>query len=300
MLGGEGDGPGEFRTPTGVFETSDGDLAVSESYPPRVHWFDPSGTYVGSVSVDGPAEAAARSAPTLGQWSVLPDRTALVHVWSFPMPGDASGETHTLIRATHGVGGAGRPDTLVEWTVASLTADPGGEVKLIAARPQWAAGPDSVSWWTPADRYEMRAFGSAGEIVRTVVLEREPVRIDRALQSEIEQFFLRSAGSGPAAAAEMERVLERATWPERLPGVARLWVAWPSGRLFAAPYLPGLFREPPVMRLDVFEPDGGFAGWMDLPAGFSPRRFAADRVYGVLTDELGMEVAAHFRLAAPE
>ena len=54
------------------------------------------------------------------------------------------------------------------------------------------------------------------------------------------------------------------------------------------------------MRLDVFEPDGSYVGRLDLPGGFTPRRFAAGAVYGVATDRLDVSYAVRYRLQEPK
>lgn len=98
----------------------------------------------------------------------------------------------------------------------------------------------------------------------------------------------------------MAGLLDRAIWPESLPRVARLWVSIPRGRVFAARYDEGLFDDPVHMRLDVFEPDGSYRGRLDLPGGFTPRRFMKGSVYGVARDELDVSYALRYRLMEPQ
>ena len=98
----------------------------------------------------------------------------------------------------------------------------------------------------------------------------------------------------------MAGLIERASWPESLPHVAKLWVSLPRGRVFAARYEEGLYDDPPSMRVDIFEPDGSYEGRLDLPGGFSPRRFAEGAVFGVASDELDVSYAVRYRLQPPE
>jgi hypothetical protein len=135
---------------------------------------------------------------------------------------------------------------------------------------------------------------------RIVRIPGDGVPIDDALRSRVEAYMLRLQGPGPGGNAAMAGLLERASWPESLPRVARLWVSIPHGRVFSARYEAGLFDDPPTMRVDVFEPDGSYVGRLDLPGGFTPRRFAAGAVYGVATDRLDVSYAVRYRLQEPK
>ena len=99
QVGGSGEGPGELGNPTGVFELQDGRIAVTESYPPALHWYDSQGTYLETVYTSrGESGDGNGSPPPLGQWSVMPDGEAFVHLWSIPMPGAGPDVRHSLLR----------------------------------------------------------------------------------------------------------------------------------------------------------------------------------------------------------
>lgn len=302
QISGPGAGPGELGNPTGVFEADDGRIAVTESYPPALHWFDSQGSFQETNYASGTRTGKVNgSPPPLGQWKVLPNGEAFVHLWSFPMPGTGSNVLHSLV-GTPAAAAAGTPvaDTLLQWNVEAASPDPMAEVKLIQAQPSWAIGAGPVIWWTPGDPYELRAFASDGELERIIRVPGDGVRLDDALRSRIEAYMLGLQGPGPGGNAAMAGLLERANWPESLPRVARLWVSIPHGRVFSARYEAGLFDDPPTMRLDVFEPDGSYVGRLDLPGGFTPRRFAAGAVYGVATDRLDVSYAVRYRLQEPK
>lgn len=301
QFGGEGEGPGELGNPTGVFEAEDGRIAVTESYPPAVHWFDSQGSYLETLYTSSIAGGKGSGAPPpLGQWTVMPDGEAFVHLWSIPMPGGGPHVLHSLVRTSSGARGSPVPDTLLQWNVEAVSADPMAEVKLIQVHPQWAIGPGSTLWWTPGDPYELRAYTSDGALERIVRVPGSGVRLDDALRSKIESYLLRLRGAGPGGNSVMAGLIERASWPESLPRVAKLWVSIPGGRLFVARYGEGLYDDPPSMVVDIFAPDGHYAGRLDLPGGFSPRRFAKGAVYGVSSDELEVSYAVRYRLQPPE
>lgn len=300
-IGGEGEGPGELGNPTGVFEAEDGRIALAESYPPALHWFDPQGSYLETVYTSSiPGGKGSGSPPPLGQWSVMPDGEAFVHLWSIPMPGAGPDVRHSLLRIPAAGDGTPVADTLLQWNVEAVSPDPMTELKLVQAQPLWAIGAGPVIWWTPGDPYELRGFTSGGELERIVEVPGTGVLLDTALRSKIKAYMLRLQAPGSGGNAVMAGLLDRAIWPESLPRVARLWASIPRGRVFVARYDEGLFDDPLQMRLDVFEPDGSYRGRLDLPGGFTPRRFVNGAVYGVARDELDVNYAVRYRLLEPE
>ena len=300
-IGGPGEGPGELGNPTGVFEVDDGRIAVTESYPPALHWFDALGSHLETVYTANPLSGeGSGSPPPLGEWKVMPDGESFVHLWSIPLPGGGQRVLHSLVRTSAEAGGSPVADTLLQWNVEAVSADPMAEVKLIQVHPRWAIGAGSTLWWTPGDPYELRAYASNGNLERIVRVPGDGVRLDDALRSKIESYLLRLQGPGPGGNLIMAGLIERASWPESLPQVAKLWVSIPRGRVFAARYQEGLYDDPPSMVVDIFEPDGSYAGRLDLPGGFSPRRFAEGAVYGVASDELDVSYAVRYKLQPPE
>jgi len=90
-FGGEGEGPGEFRRPAAVTPLSDGRVAVSEGFPPVLHWLTIGGEFVGSTRLPSARdEAAMRTVGTFGAWQVSPAGRAFVQVQVFD-PGAEDG-----------------------------------------------------------------------------------------------------------------------------------------------------------------------------------------------------------------
>ena len=300
-IGGAGEGPGELGNPTGVFEADDGRIAVTESYPPALHWFDSKGSYLETVyTSSAPGGVGGGSPPPLGTWMVMPDGDAFVHLWSIPMPGAGPEVRHSLLRIPAADDGRPVADSLLEWDVEVASPDPMAELKLVQAQPVWAVGTGPVIWWTPGDPYELRRFTSGGHLERIVEVPGDGVQLDDALRSKIKAYMLRLQSPGSGGYSVMSGMLDRAIWPESLPRVARLWVSDPRGRVFAARYDEGLFDDPLHMRIDVFDPDGSYEGRLDLPGGFTPRRFVQGAVYGVARDELDVSYAVRYQLLEPE
>jgi hypothetical protein len=301
-FGRKGEGPGELRNPSRVSETTRGRIAITEAFPPVLHWFEADGSFRETVRVEASRnEEGTRSLPVLAEWWVGPDGTPFADVFAVPMPGREPRVRHSIIRLGGESSGAGVPDTLVRWSVPAPPTDPTADVEMVATTPQWSVGPGPVIWWTPGSPYELRSYGSAGELLVVAHLPREATPVTRELRAAIESDLRRSYMEGVAAGgAALEAVLERASWPDALPHLASIWVSTPGGRVFAAPFTSGMFNERPSLLIDVFERDGRYSGSLTLPAGFSPRRFADGAVFGVTTDELGVTYAVRYRLEEPE
>ncbi|MFO7586792.1 MAG: hypothetical protein R6X22_01855 [Gemmatimonadota bacterium] len=299
-IGGPGRGPGEFRSPAGLVETDDGRVAVFESYPPRLDWFDADGRYLGAARVaPGRDEAGTRTVPAFAQWAVAPDGTPFADVFAVPVPGGDPEVRHALLRFPgDGLGGEG-PDTVHSWRVPAPLPDPAGGIPVLPPRPLWAVGPDGAVRWTPGTPYEIRTLTREGGLAAVLRRPIPSTRLTPALRAALEAGIRRSleAGGGPGAA---DAILRRLEFPEALPHVAGLWVSRPDGTLYVARYTEESVREERPTSLDVLGPDGEFLGELPLPEGFSPRAFTPEAAYGVLEDELEVPFAARFRIVRPD
>jgi len=300
-FGRRGEGPGELRNPSRILETTDGQIAITEAFPPVLHWFEADGSFRETVRVEASRnEEGTRSLPVLAEWWVGPDGTPFADVFAVPMPGGEPRVRHSIIRVVGKGLSAEAPDTLVRWSVRAPPADPTAAVEMAATTPQWSVGPGPVIWWTPGTPYELRSYGSGGELLATVRLPREATPVTRELKAAIESDLRRSSIGGAGGSAALDAVLERASWPDALPHVTAIWVSAPDGRVFAAPFISDMFDERPSMLIDVFGPDGRHSGSLTLPADFSPRRFAHGAVFGVTTGELGVTYAVRYQIQKSE
>ena len=300
-FGGEGDGPGELRSARSVFETGTGRVAVGGPFPPLLHWFEGNGEYVGALRVTESLDANGDPLPPrFARWSVTRSGRAFADLFALPSLGGGPQVRHT-VTGFEGDGLAGaRRDTVISWTVAATPSDPSARLPIVPTVPRWTTGPDELVWWTPGRPYEIRSYDGAGSPVRKITLDRVAVPVTREVREAIAEGLRASAARGAGDLGLVENALSRADWPDELPHVADLWVSFPDGRVFSAPYLPESFQPGAPRVLDVFEPDGIYSGVLTLPARFSPRRFAGGFVYGIETDDLELEYAVRYALKRME
>jgi hypothetical protein len=134
------------------------------------------------------------------------------------------------------------------------------------------------------DRYEIRVYDEAGDLVRLVRLDREPVPI---LQEHLNAYLQErlEAAEDPDQAQGIRRSMEEAPVPELFPAHGNLY-ADTLGFLFVEDYrLPG--EE--VSVLSVFDPEGRRVGSLALPPGLRVLDMGVDYVLGLHLDEVEVE-----------
>ncbi|MCL7926355.1 MAG: hypothetical protein M8841_01090 [marine benthic group bacterium] len=295
-FGGEGDGPGELRTPSRVFQTADGTVYVGSAFPPELHRFEADGSFLGIARLTESRDAAGNPLPArFAGWQVAPDGRLLADLFAVPGPRQGPSVAHDLVSFEGDLDRA-RRDTIARWSVPSTPASPSSPIEIVPVRPSWSVGPQGLTWWTPGTPYEIRAYDEAGTPVRAIRLERDAIRVTPRVEEMLIAGLRASAADGPGGAAVVEQVIERARWPGSLPHVAELWVSHPDGRLFALPWSADSFEASSAKQVDVFESGGRYAARLTLPPGFSARRFADGFVYGVERDELGIQYAVRYTI----
>ena len=300
-FGGDGDGPGELRTPSTLFETEDGTVFVGSAFPPALHRFDAEGGYLGSSRLTESRDADGNPLPArFAVWQVPPDGRPLADLFAVPGPGQGPTVAHDLVRFGAPELHDSKRDTIQRWVLPATPASPSSPIELVPVRPSWSAGPEGLTWWAPGTPYEIRAYDDSGRPVRAITLDRAAIRVTRQIEERLIDGLRASAASGPGGAAVIEQAIERARWPKSLPHVAELWASHPDGRLFVLPWAADSFDESASRRLDVFEADGRYTGRLTLPPGFSPRRFANGFVYGVEEDEWGVQYAVRYAVGPGE
>lgn len=291
-LGGRGDGPGELRGPVGVIETDDGRLAVLEAFPPRISWFDAEGRPSGRTVVAPPDEGTGVA---FAEWAVASDGTPFADVFAMPRAGDGTEVRHVLLRLGRPDRPAAPAETLLAWTVTAPIPVPGGPIPVLPPRPSWSAAADGTVSWTPGTPYEVRTISAEGRLVEVLRRPVDAAPLTPALRRVLAEEIRRSLAEGRGGAAPGD-VLERLSFPGRLPHVAGLWVSRPDGALRVARYTESSVREGRPTAVDVFSREGAFLGEMALPEGFAPRSFTPEAVYGVREDGLGVSYAARYRI----
>lgn len=294
-LGGRGDGPGELRGPVGVVETDDGRLAVLEAFPPRISWFTPDGRPSGRTR---PGMPEGGTGVAFAEWAVTADGTPFADLFAMPRAAGESEVRHILLRLAGPGRASSAADTLLTWTVAAPIPVPGGPIPVLPTRPSWTVASDGTVSWTPGTPYEVRVLSPDGRPVRILRRPVEAAAISPGLREHLAGEIRRSLADGGGGAAP-DGFLERLSFPERLPHVARLWASRPDGALRVARYTASAVREGRPTAVDVFSADGGFLGEMPIPEGLAPRTFTPEAVYGVWTDDLGVSYAARYRIVRP-
>lgn len=157
-----------------------------------------------------------------------------------------------------------------------------------ASETQFAAGPDHLHIGT-GDRYEIRTYSRAGDLVRLTRLD-QPLEAVTDVQRE----------------AELERRLENAPEPAR-PGLRSRWPELPipdrmpayhklevdaRGNLWVQEYR----TEDGPQRWTVFDGEGRALGRIDLPKGLDVQEIGEDYVLAIALDEMEIEHVVLHRL----
>jgi hypothetical protein len=199
-LGREGDGPGEFRQPIGMFWSTDGHLAVQQAFPGRVVYLDPAdGTPVGSWELghgeDGPGgmtiliQASQRG----GTFAAAANQSAFdmeqreIRGTEFLALVDHDGQEVRRVSEVSTVRG-----------LTSMTIDELAEHNP-ADRGLWALGPDGLIYTVPtwAD-YRIDVQDRDGHPVRTIARDYQPrLRTDQEKEEQRNSMQMNINGMQP-------------------------------------------------------------------------------------------------------
>lgn len=286
-VGGEGDGPGEFRD-IGWLEALGGDTLATYDYRAhRISLFDTEGTFL-SAAVPQPPEGEAN--PLFVGY--LSDGSLLAVSLIAVSPATESGmhrNAQLLIRY--------RPDgTFID----SVGRFPGREtyVKVDEGRVTASALPlgrqgayaasDEGIYVGGADRSEFGLFGIDGRLLRVVRWDQPPVKVTPEMIDEIKRRRSErwiEANLDAAFRAQLAAMQEEMPWPDRLPAYSRfivdadknLWVEH-----FSTP-----METTSMWR--VFDPAGILLGEVEVPAGVRIFQIGSDFILGVGRDEMDVE-----------
>lgn len=292
-VGGEGEGPGEFRRVAAVIRLSGDTLLVHDWNLNRTSRFGPDGTFLESVTLGG-GEEGSFGGNVVGR---LADGTLVVEPFaSFGRGGPPEEGVHRYDRPllAYGPDGNLRDTLLVRPGRAYHVRRSGGgfrvTVGLFSTGPYQAVAPDTL--YTAHSRaWEVEVRAPDGEVHRIVRLDR-PRRplTGAALDSLIERRV--DDIDDPDRRREREAEYREMPVPElrpafdalRLDADGRLWVRETDGG-DAAPD-----------RWIVFGPDGRVRAVATLPPRFFPYEIDRDRVVGRWTDEVGVPYVRIYRL----
>ncbi|MCY4574558.1 MAG: 6-bladed beta-propeller [Gemmatimonadetes bacterium] len=257
-LGGQGQGPGEFREALGPAIAPGDTLWVADQGAPRYSIFGPDGTLIGTRvrrATWGLITERCTIAPdgSYMEWGVRypnrersddPSDVDLVHYYPVRVSPDAE-----------------QLDTLpyLEFTLQLADLPSVGLRRPVRFGPRLkkALGCRDDVWFASSGEYRVYRRSLAGDT--TVVLTLEGVRpaaVDEADRDEVRATFERYPELGAALMADHLRAL-----PEDKPVIAGLFVDG-AGHVFAVPEASGVNAG---TAIDVFREDGVFLGRMAVP-----------------------------------
>ena len=279
--GGEGDGPGELYSLTGVAAWPGDSVVVWYTSGIGISVFDSEGNYGRSFSLrraDEPSWEMPVPRAVRRDGTILTIRqpenadTAVVEIW------DGEGALHQSL-GTH-------PSYEIVATEPEIvTRAYGRELEL----GLWG----DLVVVSPNNRYELKAFAADGTLERIVRREhssRAPNQAD--LEHMVEQTVAAIASGGsPGLPPQLMDNIRSAglsrPLAENFPTFARV-MSDAGGHLWVQEYdLPGEERPAPLWT--VFDPAGRVLGFVETPSGLVVREIGENYILGSIRDELGVE-----------
>jgi hypothetical protein len=295
VIGGPGQGPGEFRSLGSVHAVGEDTLLVFDRGLRRLSTFLASGELLSTVDLGGVTYGATNDlafledvAPLGG--GALVGREGGDFSGQAGRPGLTRDTTHFL--AVEGNGGGARLLDRVPgaWTLRREVA--GRRMFMLqpmTAPPGWSTRGDTL-YIAPGEWAEVRVVGQEGvhRILRRSVAPRALEAADRLAW---EEGMLRLSPEGDRD--EARKLLEELELPQRLPFYRNLLVD-PDGHVWAERFeSPGLG---PGVEWDIYHPDGRYLGAVATPSNLAIHEVGLDHVLGIWADDLGVQRVRVHRL----
>ena len=307
MVGGEGEGPGEFKQPDGGLAVlSDGRVAVRDPGNSRLSLFSPEGEFLDSWQIRGGFNTGQRMARDHEDnlWTtVLLDPEASVFDWRMGLAQyDSEGTVGDTLP---------EPDWDYDPPTISGQADGSSSISPVPFSPDehWAMSPLGYIVAGVSDAYSFTLFRRDAAPVR-IESATAPVRVASGEASYARDRATRNMTSnypgwrwnGPDVPDEKPAYRGLYVGEE-----GRIWV-WLSGEGYEVdnPDFDPAEQDSPrtIWReraaFDVFEPDGQFLGRVAVPDDFSRYPvpiFDGERVWAVTADELGVQRIVRYSIA---
>lgn len=297
-FGREGEGPGEFRSPSELAFRTDGDLMVGERMPLYLHRITPEGTHRSARLVETEQVTFGRSGRTgsaraglLAEWAPPDSGGLFVRLLSLSFDPSEPGR-YSLIRLS--LDG----EVLAELLTWSQPFSVARLPRLFEAHRSWTSDRHGRLLVSPGKRYEVQTYDASGRLLR--LLRREAIErpVTEALSRRARRDFMDAMREGGAPASMLKDVARRLESSERLPAVQGLWTATPGGELWVG--IP-MARDDDrgtveVGAFDVYSAGGRLLARVPSPPGFVLHRVHEDRLYGAWADPLDVPRVAVFRL----
>lgn len=243
VIGREGEGPGEFRRPGGLFFLDDGRLAVLQSRPARIVLLDTDGTPAGDILLPGPDDGGFRSVQSA---EYVEGRIALQGT-NFVRE---KGHGERSSRLTLFDPDSGTMTTLDETRRRFDFAKP--VIREIDNQYHWSLMPEGRVVLVSDFEYNLRVFSPEGKDERVVSVEYEHLKRDAARRAEREDELnsrvrFRGRRRGLEPEIEVESREPGVRWLD-VDGAGNIWVLSGRGAL--------MDDDANLGRFDVFDAQG--------------------------------------------
>lgn len=282
-IGGEGDGPGEFRSPWFVFEAPGDSIVVIDLYR-EVSIFNDEGEFIRRFLPQRPdGRAYGEGFAPVAQFG---DGSLLFREYKRNPPPDLG-----IYRNRIGLYRLGLDGTTVvslgEFDDQTLVA---GGYYHFGARAQEAVA-DSTIWYGPGDRFELREIAPDGSTIRLIRLDRPPRPV-----TEQDVVTARTSILGEDPSPGLRRLVEGSQAAPVFPHHYEIQVD-ADGNLWVQDYQP--FGTEADRLWSIFDPRGRFLGDVRVPAGLRIHQIGPDYVLGVTTDAFDVEYVVMYGIEKP-
>ena len=304
-VGGEGDGPGELRTPFILIPLAADSIAVGDLRLARLSIFDSAGEFVRSASFGD----ARMSAPV----ARLSEGEYLFSTMSYIVTGDDAGpvraERYRMDVSVFDEATASM-DTIaslpwVEMVIAPMGTTRSDGAPMVGPRPRtfgrmtWLSGRPGGGFVVADNaRPELELRDAAGHVTTVVRWPVEPRAITADdVERELDHRLSRSTSP------ELRRVLQESLSQHPPPadimpffGCAYDWcpsqalLVDTEGNMWVRDYAPRADTSP--NRYMVFDSEGEWLGRVEIPAGLGVGWIGADRLVAKTTTDLGVEIVS--------
>jgi hypothetical protein len=293
-VGGEGEGPGEFRFINWVNLYRGDSLAVYDMRNMRISIFDSDGQFGRSFPVRG-VDESGRGMP----YGVFADGSVLVGILSFGGP-DAGGEVSREPEPLYALSPDGESkDSLFASLGAERFMHSAGGGLVFVGSPMFGRSTEygvhgSRFYVASNDSYEVHVQAQDGGLQSIVRRQFEHLEVTSA---DIDSMRARQLGDDvPAGMRDaMIEVLDATPIRETMPAFGGIRLDR-MGNLWVGEYSrPGNI----IPRWTVFSPEGEMLGTMSMPERFGIRDIGDDYVLGTWRDELEIEHVRMYELVKP-
>lgn len=293
-VGGEGEGPGEFRFLTWLQAIGDS-LWAYDRGTERVSVFAADGSLARSITLVG-----SGNLPSPRPLGVFADRTLLARAFTtaYFEPGEEVrrdldlylrlGPTGTVLDTLGRLPGnehylRASDDGLADFRV------PFARASVVAVAPR-------AVYFGAAETWEIARYSMDGRLERLIRLARDPrpatsEALDRLLAEYQRQAPTEGARQG------LEAWIDRVPAPPTMPAYSELRLD-AEGNLWVEDYRPP-FEEDAPPRWSVFDSEGRLLGTTTLPRRFTPYEIGSDFVLGRGVDEMDAEYVELYNLRKP-